>query len=278
MSSSKPADRSFVVVISSCDDYSDLWPYFFHFFFNHWPDAPQPIYLIANQRRYADPRVNTILVGPDQQWGSNTYAAISQIDAEFVLLLLDDFFFDAPFPMETFHRTLEQFQAAQGRLLELRPHGTDGEPVENTWFRRADPQNLKAGINSNLWRKDQLLEIAQPGLNIWKCESLVRKKLREGERSFFYMDESAPKQISFVEGVRGRFWKPEGLAYMRKNGIKPDLKWRPCPPQGEGFFAKLVRSVLKRRMEHLRYKMKGITLPDMKPLAFAASPTNSRAN
>jgi hypothetical protein len=258
---------SCAVVISSCDAYSDLWPYFFHFFFKHWPDAPQPVYLIANERRYVDPRVKTLLVGPDQQWGSNTRAAISQIDAEVVLFLLDDFFFDAPFPLETFHRTLAQFQAAQGRLLELRLHGKQGEAIEGTCFRRSDPENLCSGINSNLWRRELLLDIAQPGLNIWQCESLVRKKLREGERQFYFMDQDAPKQISFVEGVRGRFWKPEGLAYMRANGIRPDLKWRPCPPQGDGFFSKLIRSFYKRRMQRLRDRMKDQPLTDIQPLA-----------
>jgi hypothetical protein len=78
------------------------------------------------------------------------------------------------------------------------------------------------------------------------------------------MDQEAPKQISFVEGVRGRFWKPEGLAYMRQNGIQPDLVWRPCPPQGNSFFAKLIRSWQKRRMDRRRAAM--VTPPDMEIL------------
>lgn len=243
---------SCAVVISSCDSYSDLWPYFFHFFFQHWPQAPQPVYLIANELRYDDPRVKTILVGPDQQWGSNTHTAISQIKEDLVLLLLDDFFFDAPFPEETFKTTLRQFRAAQGRLLELRLHGRQGDMIEETWFRRSDPQNLCSGINSNLWSRDLLLEVAQSGLNIWQCESSVRQFLREGEQRFFFLDSDAPKQISFVEGVRGRFWKPEGAAYLKSHGLVPDFKRRPCPPQGQGFIHKLIRSLYKRRMSNHR--------------------------
>jgi len=137
----------------------------------------------------------------------------------------------------------------------MRIRSTLGEQVESTWLRRANPENLYAGINSNLWRRELLSEIAEPGLNIWQCESLVRKKLREGEQNFLFMDEAAPKMISFVEGVRGRFWKPEGLAYMRANGIEPDLVWRPCPPQGNGIFAKFIRSFYKRRMDRVRARM-----------------------
>jgi hypothetical protein len=257
---------SCAVVISSCDAYSDLWPCFFHFFFKHWPSAPTPVYLIANERSYRDPRVKTIKVGADRQWGSNTRTAISGIDAELVMLLLDDFFFDAPFREADFQAAAVQMQAAGGRLLEMRLHGSIGTMVNDTWFRRADPSNLCAGINSNLWQRELLMEIAEPGLNIWQCESLVRKKLREGEQNFFFMKEDAPRLISFVEGVRGRFWKPEGLSYLRANGIQPDLTWRPCPPQGQDFISKLIRSFQKRRMEKLRRTKKWNTTSEVLPL------------
>lgn len=266
MDSANQSNISHCVVVSSCDAYSDLWPYFFHFFFKFWPTAPTPVYLIANELTYNDPRVKTIKVGPDQQWGTNTRNAISQIDSEFVTLLLDDFFFDAPFPESNFYAALQQFQSVGGNLLEMRLHSDIGGKVENTWFRSADAENLYSGINSNLWRRETLLKIAQPGLNIWKCESLVRQALREGEKHFMFMDSQAPKLISFTEGVRGRFWKPEGLAFMRKNGFKPDLAWRPCPPQGDNPIAKFIRSLYKRRMERrsVNDRLKGAT--EVQPL------------
>ena len=239
---------SCAIVVSSCDAYSDLWPYFFHFFFKHWPAVPHPVYLIANELRYDDERVRTIRVGPDAQWGSNTRSALEQIPEETVLFLLDDFLFSDAFPEKVFNDTLRQFQQAGGKCLELRTHEVNGPAVPGTWFRQATPQNLHAGLNSNLWSKQQLLAISQPGQNIWQCESLLRKQLREGEERFFFLDLDAPKHIFFVEGVRGRFWKPEGLAFVRSQGFSPDLRWRPCPPQGQGFLAKLIRSLHKRRM------------------------------
>ena len=270
MESAIQSKVSHCVVISSCDAYSDLWPYFFHFFFKHWPTAPTPVYLISNEKTYRDPRVVTIKVGPDQQWGTNTRNAISQIDSEFVMLLLDDFFLDAPFPEQDFQMALEQFQSVGGNLLEMRLHGDLGDKVENTWFRRADPENLYSGINSNLWRREMLCSIAQPGLNIWKCESLVRQRLREGEKNFFFLDPQAPKLISFVEGVRGRFWKKEGVAFIRKNGLEPDLAWRPFPPQGNDPFSRLIRSFYKRRMDRRSANPKLKNVTDVLPLTFSS--------
>lgn len=249
-----PPPPSCAVVISSCDAYSDLWPYFFHFFFKHWPTVPHPVYLIANELAYDDARVRTIRVGPDAQWGSNTRLALEQVPEETVLFLLDDFFFSETFPESIFHNTVRQFQQAGGKCLELRMHEINGPEVPGTWFRQATPENLYTGLNSNLWSKQQLLSISQPGQNIWQCESLMRQQLRQGEGHFFFLDRAAPKQIFFVEGVRGRFWKPEAVGFLKSQGITPDLRRRPCPPQGQGFFPKLMRSLHKRRMSRQRHQ------------------------
>lgn len=255
--SSKNTD--YAVVISSCDAYSDLWPYFFHFFFKHWPQIENPIYLISNHRSYYDPRVKTILVGKDLQWGTNTQSALREIKAERILFLLDDFLFNQDFDQEAFEKVVDQHIKSNGRMVELRIRGQQGEAVAETWFRRADATNLFAGLNSNLFTKELLSYIAQPGLNIWQCESRVRDLLREGETQFFFMDQAAPPILSFVESVRGQFWKPEGLAYLRSHQFEPDLKRRPCPPQGDNIFSKALRSYFKAKMKRQRNKRQSFT-------------------
>jgi hypothetical protein len=243
---------SWVLLVSSCDAYSDLWPWFFHFLFKFWPEVPQPVYLISNFYSYNDSRVKTIQVGPDQQWGTNTHQAVQQIEAESILLLLDDFLLDAPFNQEGFETLLTQYRSAQARLVELRLFGEQGPAVADTWFREANASNLCAGINSNLWDRQLLLDIAQPGKNIWQCETGVRDLLRAGEKGLYFMDAKAPKIISFVESVRGQFWKPEGIDFLAGHGRSPDLKKRPCPPQGSDLFSKWIRSYYKSRLRKNR--------------------------
>jgi hypothetical protein len=256
---------SWAVLVSSCDAYSDLWPYFFHFLFKFWPDVPQPVYLISNHFFYNDPRVKTIQVGEDLQWGANTSKAVGQIPAESLLLLLDDFLLDAPFNTAAFEKLLGQYTSSKGRLVELRLFGQQGELIPDTWFRQADASNLCAGINSNLWDRELLVEIAKPGRNIWQCETGVRDLLRAGEKGLYFMDTKAPRILSFVESVRGQFWKPEGIAFLKNHGILPDLKRRPFPPQGRDFFSKLSRSYhkywMKKRMVSILKKQSDVIQP-----------------
>jgi hypothetical protein len=58
---------------------------------------------------------------------------------------------------------------------------------------------------------------------------------------------------------------------MRKNGIEPDLGWRPCPPQGNGFFAKLIRSWQKHGMDRRRAAMVTPPAMEISPLSLKES-------
>ena len=89
-------ERDWRVFVSSCDAYRDLWPVMFHFLFRHWPDVPQPVYLVANYHSFADPRVETIRVGRDRHWSDNTRAALEKVPCPFLLYLQDDYLLNGP--------------------------------------------------------------------------------------------------------------------------------------------------------------------------------------
>ena len=62
------------ILVVSCDKYKDLWIPFFHCFFKYWSDCPYPVFLASNDLEYSDPRVKTILIGPDKDYSSNLLA------------------------------------------------------------------------------------------------------------------------------------------------------------------------------------------------------------
>jgi hypothetical protein len=55
--------------------------------------------------------------------------------------------------------------------------------------------------------------------------------------------------VSYVESVKGQFWKPQAIKFLREQGIKVNLKRRPFPPQGNDFISKFFRSCYKRRLK-----------------------------
>ncbi|MBL9177514.1 MAG: hypothetical protein JNM65_05585 [Verrucomicrobiaceae bacterium] len=242
-------DSSWAVLISSFDDNSDLWPLFFHYFFQQWPDAPAPVYLVTNFKRYDDPRVVSLCVGKDTDWGSVITASLASVNARYVWMLLDDLFFDRPVETTRVNETVAQMARRGGVYLETGRQGDAGPRVEGTDLRRIPASNPIAGINSAIYSKQLLLELARPGNSIWDGNKVMNAMNVEDSPDLYYLREGVPPLISFMEAVKGKFWKPAAMDFMRRTGVTPDLKWRPFPPQGQDPISKVVRSFHKRRMD-----------------------------
>lgn len=246
---SSPNEQNASIVISSCDAYSDLWPLFFHFFFKHWKSPTVPVYLVSNYRHFKDPRVISVCVGKDKSWSDNLITALKSIPEENLFVWLDDFFVDRDFHSLELAECIKQLDLVEGKYLGVDQHGDEGQAVENGWFRRIEGGNLRAGLNLSLWKRSFLSQILVPDCSIWAAESRLRKLNREGESGLFYMKKESPQIVSYVEGVKGQFWKAPAVEFMRTQGMRLNLKRRPCPPQGNNFIAKLFRSFCKRRMK-----------------------------
>lgn len=237
------------LLVSSCDAYSDAWPIFFHFYFKQRGRSSLKVQLLTNHGSYQDERVNTIQVGDDRSWTDGMTTALSSIDTEYVLFLQEDFLLKAPIDNDHFDEVLLQFHQQQGLTLEIDLRGKNGPDIPGRWFRESNAQNYMSGLNATLWRTDFLREIASvPGLNIWQAETRVRDCLRAGRKGMFFLKKETPPIISYVESIKGGFWKPVAIQFLRENAIEADLRTRPCPPQGKGLIAKLIRSYLKRRI------------------------------
>ena len=246
---SNPNTQNAATVISSCDGYSDLWPIFFHLFFKHWGDSPYPIYLISNHRSFNDPRVITIPVGEDKSWSDNLILALKSIKEENLFVWLDDFLVDRDIQSSAVAACIEELDQVGGKYLAVDQHGDLGEAMENTSLRRIEKGNLRAGLNLSLWKKTFLNQILVPGCSIWAAESRLRKLNIEGEPGLYYMKDDAPQVVSYVESVKGQFWKPQAIKFLREQSIKVNLKRRPFPPQGNDFISKFFRSCYKRRLK-----------------------------
>jgi hypothetical protein len=242
------APRPWALLVSSFDDSSDLWPLFFHFLFKYWPDVPTPIYLITNFKIYDDPRVVSLAVGRDTSWGDCMTRAIGQIPAENFWLLLDDFFLKTQMGTPRIQDLFEQWKSVGGLYLETGRQGDVGTEIPGTDLRRMSSGNAIAGINSAMYEREFLLDLARPGLSLWDANTRLTTMNRENHPDFYYLRREIPPMIEFVESVKGKFWKPEAMEFLEKEGVKPDLRWRPYPPQGRDFFGKLVRSYYKQRM------------------------------
>ncbi|MBK8091329.1 MAG: hypothetical protein IPK32_04880 [Verrucomicrobiaceae bacterium] len=236
------------LVIASHDGNKDLWPYFFHFLWRFWPEVPTPVYLITNHTTFDSPKVKTIHTGPDRAWSDNIRDSLVSIQADYVIFMLDDMFLNTVVNTDSLAEIYREFIQRQGLFCELHVR-QDFEPEAGGGRLRHIPDtSLIAGINCAYWRKDFLAKACVPGRTIWKVDAEVRRLNREQGERMFYTNCSHP-ELDYVESVKGGFWKPEGIDYLAKNGMRPNLLLRPCPLQGRDWFSKMYRSLLKRGMK-----------------------------
>lgn len=244
----KESGGNWTIMVSSFDDNCDLWPLFFHYFFKFWPDAPKPIHLVTNFRRYCDSRVVSVNVGEDVSWGCTTLKALKMIDADYVWLLLDDFFLKAEVDGQRVNNAVSTLCKLGGDYLDTWFQGDAGDSIRETEFRRMPSNPALAGINSAICRRAWIESLIRPDASPWQANTEFNKLNAKDNSGFYYLRNEVPPLISFVEAVKGKFWKPEAIEYMRNTNLAPNLLWRPFPPQGQGFLPKLIRSIHKKRM------------------------------
>lgn len=243
--SSKPEWK---LVIASHDGNKDLWPYFFHFLQQYWPDAPKPVHMITNHASFDSPDVKCIHSGQDRAWSDVIRESLPAIEAEYMLFMLDDMFLCTDVDVPALEAVFREFIERQGLFCELHIGTQDVLPYPvGSLIRNIPDTPLVAGINCAFWKKDFLAKACVPGRTIWKVDAEVRRLNKLHRENMFYVNTPLPT-LDYVESVRGGFWKPEGMEFLEKHGMRPDLFLRPYPPQGRDWFCKVYRSMLKRGM------------------------------
>ncbi len=177
---------SCAVVVMSCDAYRDLWKPFFTLFWRYWPDCPFPIYFGTNAGSYEDSRVVTVALG-DYEWSKRFRLCLEQIEADYVLLLLEDYFLDEPISNERFTRYLKMLRDLGGTVLRLYPRpGPDieipGHPELGRIHRKA-PYRISA--QPAIWRRIDLLDLLRDEESIWDFEWKGTTRSRTKTASFY---------------------------------------------------------------------------------------------
>jgi hypothetical protein len=240
---------SFPIVVSSCDAYADLWPPFFHFLFRYWPEAPQ-VYLISNQKRFADPRVQTIALGHDHHWASNTLEALAQIPGETLLYLQDDYFLHARADASAIERLHQDHVAAGAAATSLFNRPVTGTPTAEPGVTACDAGNPWVfDFQAAFWNKARIAALIEPGATPWHSEGEMNERARAlaAGNGFRTVTPEHPVVLPYLQVIRGGLWLPEGRRHCAAHGITPDFRLRPCAPFQAGFLNRWHRSFLKRR-------------------------------
>lgn len=163
-------DTAFVVV--SCDKYSDMWEPLFKCLFKYWPDCPYEKYLITNHMNLANPEINVIMIGDDEEYSDNIRKALKKIEHEWVILWLDDVFIAEKVNTKRFQNILEYVKFQKSASFKFDPRMPMAYVADSFQEVGRLPKGIKyrAGIGSTFYNRKVLLKLLVPGYSAWELD------------------------------------------------------------------------------------------------------------
>jgi hypothetical protein len=216
---------SCAVMVMSCDAYRDLWTPFFTLFHRFWPDCTFPVYLGSNHAVLDHSSVRTLAAG-DCSWSKVLRLGLQQIDTDYVLLLLEDFFLDRPVVTNRILHNLKTLHVLDGMVLRLFPHpGPDSTVPAHPDIGRLHPAApYRVSAQAALWNRTWLIDFLRDDESVWDFEWKGTLRSRIHSDGFYSTYQASLLYRQVVE--RGQwFW---GAArYYARQQIGCDFTARP---------------------------------------------------
>ncbi len=212
---------SCAVLVMSCDAYSDLWRPFFNLFWKHWPDCPWPVYLGSNRAVFSDERVVTLAVG-DAEWSGRLQLCLDRLSSDFVLLLLEDYFLDAPVSTPDLLDKFAALGSLGGAQLRLFPMPGPDQKLERVpGVGIIHPRAAyRVSTQAAFWDRKHLQQLVADRESIWDFEWNGSKRSRSFDVRYYATCEPAMHYRQVVE--RGE-WFRGAAAHFGKQQIGCDF-------------------------------------------------------
>ena len=234
------------VLVNSCDKYDEAWHPFFTLFRKYYEDCPYPVYLNTETGKYDQHSVK-VIHSDSGSWGSRLYSALAQIDSEYVIVLLEDFFIRKRVDSVEISKCIERMEADEGIAVfyfsKITGYNTDSPEYEKYFQMYPEEQTNRYGrymINCQaaLWRKSVLMEAVKNSDTPWELEEDAYTKLPDYIKRMKYYclknawyDEIREDDVFSYILVRSKgygIWQSKWLwnnkKLFKKEGIKVEFK------------------------------------------------------
>lgn len=224
------------IVVSSCDKYEDTWYPFFRIMKAQWPDRPYPIVLNTESKTfdYEDMNIKTFrFYGAEKKvpWGKRLIKTLKAIDTEYVIFLLDDFFFLEPVDQERIEQCIKWMDndheiAAFTFNNVYKPNISDG--IYPHFERRPQDGIYRLNCQGAVWRREKLISFIRPHESPWEWEVLGSLRSTRYKEKFYSAIDGEPKVMTYIKGggLWGGKWVNEVIPLFEKYDIKIDLSVR----------------------------------------------------
>ncbi len=223
------------VLVSSCDKYEDAWEPFFKLFDKFWPSCPLDFVLSTESKSYDCDFLSVRTINSDacSLWGRRLKNAVNQINSEYILLFLEDFFITSPVDIDLFNDAVE--------ILDTMPNVGSikyyGSPKycnsikskvlkEHINYSFIETKGKELGfVTVSLWRKQCLQNMIFDSDNPWEFEKECQYRCVSIPYRFVLQNGNSDAVFEYYIGPQNNLgltlgkWLPGNKDLFEKNGI-----------------------------------------------------------
>lgn len=175
------------LIISSCDKCSDLWFPFFKLLKEYWPKFERKVYLCTDAKQFSVTGFDIscpLNMPKGSTWSENLMSLLEQMDEEYVLMMLEDFWLKSKVDVLQLQRCEQIMTQDAGIGFICMVHQLD--PSKENPVSKDYPELIEYGCNTpyrvttqaGLWRRDYLLRLLRRHESAWWFEMFGSKRSR----------------------------------------------------------------------------------------------------
>jgi hypothetical protein len=194
----------YAILVNTCDAYSDAWDMFLFILKKTWNSEFPRIYFNTENGKVVDNdiRITMLNTGGEKniQWGDRLLSCLNKIGEEYVLMLLEDFYFEKPIRVDMIEKTIHYMNHNKNiAAFQFVPAGDcykDNFKPYKTYYggyarRKYDHNCLIAG--PTMWRKSDLIKFTTKKDSPWEWEYFGSfRTWIYGKEIYCWFDKSDP--------------------------------------------------------------------------------------
>lgn len=186
------SEKLYSVLINSCDKYEDAWYPFFELVKKYWPQTNCPFFLNTERKGYKhegiDLTVLNCLSGSESiPWGKRIKDCLERIETPYVILLLEDFFFQREVDQEELCsciRMMEENKDIVAIYFKQIEGYTKNFELNQKYYIMSENKRYKLNLQAALWRREELLSLVFDNDSPWSFEEDGAARVLHTEKIF----------------------------------------------------------------------------------------------
>ena len=240
--------KEITIVVGCVDKYAMAWPMMKHGLEKYWKDRNWDIVFITNEKGFYD--YPTIKVGPDESWSKTIRKGLEQVDSEFILWMMEDYWLTGPVDNKALNDMLDIMKKDKlDHIRILAPANAEGTiipemelecPYENApeelglWYFTPIAE-YRASLATSIWRKEVIMKCLVDGTTPWQFEADAGVASRGNNKHLCTIRTDVvswpwrtnPHNDCLSSPIRKGMWTEAAYKYVDYEGLDEDLSLWP---------------------------------------------------